>query len=136
MDNVNSLYTTETKLNEVSEFLTKTKLLYLVINKLFQDLSNINNRIRRIENIPTQYVWNKTFIFEPNIYGTISIFRAFTRDAVFYVPIIDEVNKAFDSQFIDQILTNDEAISDVELEEKVFEYFDQVFMQYVPHLFN
>jgi hypothetical protein len=52
------------------------------------------------------------------------------------VPIIDEVNKAFDSQFIDQILTNDEAISDVELEEKVFEYFDQVFMQYVPHLFN
>ena len=136
MDNVNSLYTTETKLNEVSEFLTKTKLLYLVINKLFQDLSNINNRIRRIENIPTHYVWNKTFIFEPNIYGTISIFRAFTRDAVFYVPIIDEVNKAFDSQFIDQILTNDEAISDVELEEKVFEYFDQVFMQYVPHLFN
>jgi hypothetical protein len=88
VDNVNSLYTTETKLNE--------------------DLSNINNRIRRIENIPTQ---------------------AFTRDAVFYVPIIDEVNKAFDTQFIDQILTNDEAISDVELEEKVFEYFDQVFMQ-------
>lgn len=55
---------------------------------------------------------------------------------MFYVPIIDEVNKAFDTQFIDQILTNDEAISDVELEEKVFEYFDQVFMQYVPHLFN
>ncbi len=50
---------------------------------------------------------------------------------MFYVPIIDEVNKAFDSQFIDQILNNDDSISDVELEEKVFEYFDQVFMQYV-----
>jgi hypothetical protein len=47
------------------------------------------------------------------------------------VPVLDEVNKAFDSQFIDQLLGNDAATSDVELEEKVFEYFDQVFMQYV-----